>query len=505
MIVSLISVGAETKIKSCSDLICPWEADDDLSLRRGELRFESTVCSKNIKQDEQTSSSGLQAPRKKSKEQRQIFDLPAVKPERKIVEMPNVLPSSPDGTVERLKASQECGSSFVDLRSPQDTIFTDSPIEIKYNGQFRQKIQKAVAEAAEFERRGHEKSTHGISARQNPSNAVTSLETDVLSKVQKEPVGSTHDSNQLTDFKSESSVGTPEEYRSTQERDEDVEVPVDKCLYVNGSSDLEWFEIPNREEKQQIGTSSNKKKNQAFKLDGGKMENNFGTKSAPTISSTLVEPNKTTEKKKEALDISFSAWKLENEVANDNSHSLQKAQNYFGDFVEWKQTKLSRGRLGGAPLSHANMDLDMQSSAFSSIKKKRRNLKATPLSASIAHADGRKSSWPSIERVSIIKSCKNEIQSCQDSHLTGISLKEISSSSEAGLRLILEQKRRRRREHNPMPHDNAEIKYEKFAKQPTRGQARQIFSVPKAVSSQDITTTMVYSRGGPENIQLKTL
>ena len=184
MIVSLISVGAETKIKSCSDLICPWEADDDLSLRRGELRFESTVCSKNIKQDEQTSSSGLQAPRKKSKEQRQIFDLPAVKPERKIVEMPNVLPSSPDGTVERLKASQECGSSFVDLRSPQDTIFTDSPIEIKYNGQFRQKIQKAVAEAAEFERRGHEKSTPGISARQNPSNAVTSLETDVLSKAQ---------------------------------------------------------------------------------------------------------------------------------------------------------------------------------------------------------------------------------------------------------------------------------------------------------------------------------
>ena len=235
------------------------------------------------------------------------------------------------------------------------------------------------------------------------------------------------------------------------------------------------------------------------------MENFVGRKRAPTISSTQVEPNKTTEKKKEALDISFSAWKKENEVAKENGHSLQTAQNYFGDFVEWRQTKLSRGRLGGAPLSHSNMDLDIQSSAFSSIKKKRHTLKATPLSAAIAHADGSKASWPHIERVSIFKSCKNKKESCQDSHLTGISLKEISYSSEAGLRFILEQKRRRRREHNLMQHDNVEVKYELFAKQPTRGQARQIFSVPKAVSSQDITTAMVNSRGGPENIQLKTL
>ena len=142
MIVPLISLGAETKIESCSDHICPWEADDDLYLCRGELRFESTVCLKNKKQDEKSYSSGLQAQRKKSKEQRQILDLPAVKPDIKIVEMPNVLTSSLDGTLERLKASPECGSSFVDLRSPQHTIFTDSPIETKNTANFVKRFRK---------------------------------------------------------------------------------------------------------------------------------------------------------------------------------------------------------------------------------------------------------------------------------------------------------------------------------------------------------------------------
>lgn len=474
------------------DEICGWGGEDEDGLHRGEPRF---FAKGGITQSALSSSLEF---RRNSKE---IVDMNDMLMQKHYVELPSVSLTSPNSASDgMLSSSASASNSSVDLKSPPRDSHkakgTDQNVRNQktHDSRARAELKKALADASILDENNDKpKAKLGPP---KPKQLRTKKEPAVLTEDTKSnnvepPQKSTAKSAELAsdeEVKSKNDsqprnspeVNSPAKPTADDVANEtDTELPK-KLLYVNGCSDLEWFEVPSQAANQQIASSATgppkKKKNRGdYKANE---PNTFGP-----AESTKVIP----EKKKPILDISLEAWKKENEATDDAVIAVSSTPSDFGNFVEWRQTKLLRVRSGGVGPNFSRADSDVRSVTAAS--KSKRNTRSMPLCATMAPPGDLRNSWTELS---------SKPESSGNAGLAAVTtvtaLPAVRTDTKAGLRLIQEEKVRRRREHRRLQRER--LQQGKAAWDPTKIQQQQEgFQAPAAIATSP--------KGGPTNIQLK--